>query len=109
MNFIDAVSVFITSIFTAAVTDSMMFKTPRSQLVINTVFISMNLTSWIDVLLNERLYSGLLDIFQHPNDYRSTSLHHPKHWRFFLFQSASSWGSLQPTASPSTFFLLTAA
>ncbi len=104
MNFIDAVSVFITSIFTTAVTDCMMLETPCIQLAVNAVFISMNLASWLDVLLNERLYSGLLNIFQHPNDYRPTSLHHPEHWLFFLFQRASPWGSLQPTASPRRFF-----
>ncbi len=108
MDLMEAIPIFVTGVFALAVTHRMMVKAPILQRVIDRVFIGMNSGSRGDKRLDEGTEGGLLDVLQHPDDYRAAALNHAENGRLFLLQGAPTPCPLQPPPPPPTAFFFTA-
>ena len=106
MHFMEAIPLVITGVFAPAVADRVVVKAPCRQPVVDVVFVSVHASSRRNALIDERPDGGLLDVFEQPNEDRSTALNHADDGRLFALQGAASPRSFQtpPSATPTLFF-----
>ena len=96
MNFMEAIPVLVTGVFTPAMTHRMMIKAPVLQRVIDGIFIGMDARSRRNERLDQGANRGLLDILDHPDDHRATPLNHAENRWFFGRQGSPTPRPLQP-------------
>ena len=109
MNLIETLPVFIAGVFTPAMADGVMIKTPSRQGGVDFILIGMDPRSWGDKRLDEWTDRHLLDILQHPNHHGASALNHAENGRFFLLQGPTPPCALQSPPPPLTAFFFTAA
>ncbi len=84
MNFVEAIPVLVTGVFTPAMTHGMMIKALVLQRVIEGVFIGMDPRARCNKRLDEGTNRRLLDMLHHPNRHGAAALDHPENRRLFL-------------------------
>ena len=105
MNLIETIPVFIAGVFTPAMADGVMIKTPSRQGGVDILLIGMDPRSWGDERLDEWTDRHLLDLLQHPDDHGAPALNHAENGRFFLLQGSTPPCALQsPPPPPTAFF-----
>ena len=102
-----AIAVVIPSIFTTTVTDTFMLVAPRSQAGLDVVFIGIHASTRSDGGLDQWFDRDLLNVFQHPNNYISTTLDHPEDRWLLRFARAPSARALEPPAPSAAPFFAT--
>ena len=105
----EAIAVFVASIFARTVADGLVLIAPGRQAGVDVIFIGIDLRPFGHARLNDRLDRHLLDIGQHVKNDLPAPLDQSEDGRFLLFQSAAARRSLEPPASPRTAFFLMAA
>jgi hypothetical protein len=103
----NAIAVVIPSLFTTTVTDTFMLVAPRSQAVIDVVFIGIHASARNNRGLDQRFARALLNMFQHPNNHVSTTLEHPQDRRLLRFERAPCALALEPSAPSAPPFCAT--
>jgi hypothetical protein len=105
----EAVAVFVTGVFALTVTDGLVLVASGRQTGVDVILIGIELRTFSDTRLDDRLDRLLLDIGQHVENDLPAPLDQSEDGRFLLFQSAAARRSLEAPAPPSPAFFWVAA
>jgi hypothetical protein len=86
MDFMKAIAIVITSIFTCRMVDRLVAVAPGFQASVNIVFVGENQTAYLNDLFQDRLDRFLLHIRQHADDHLTITLDYAQDRRFFTGQ-----------------------
>ncbi len=105
MNFIDAVSIVISGIFTVTVVHGDMSISPLGQTIVNGVFIGIEQSTFGNACNDEGLNGALLDVVAEVKHELAPTLNHAQHRWFIRRGSAASSFGFQPpfSCNPSVF------
>jgi hypothetical protein len=104
-----AITVVISCLFAAAMTDALMRIAPWLQAAVDVVCIRVHTRARCTCRLNQRLACCLLDIGKQPNHHFATALAHPEERRLLRYECAASARALEPPAPATPPFFTTAA
>ena len=99
MHLVNTVFVIITSILTFAVTDRFMSEAPAFKVIIDVVFIGINLALWGYVFLDKWFDCRLLNVRQHVDNDLTSPLNHSQYRRFVFFKSPTARSAFKPSFS----------
>lgn len=99
MNLVNTVFVVIASVLSFAVTDGFMLVAPCFKVIVDIIFIGINLAFQDYVLLDKGFDSRLLNIRQHVNNNLATPLNHAQYRRLIFFKCATTWSAFEPPFS----------
>src|SRR6266702_2968400 len=100
MDFTKTVAIFVSSEFASSVVDTLMAVAPGLQTGINAVLVRIHKCACNDGVFDEGLDGLLLHIGRQMDPHLTPALHHPKNWRSFLLQGASTTFAFQSASTP---------
>src|SRR4051794_40767609 len=105
VDLMEAVAVFIASVFAFAVTDSLVLISPFGKTGVDIIFIGMDPGASGDQFRDDGLDGSLLNIGKHPKDRLPSPLDQPQNRRLLFLERASARRAFEPSAPPfSAFF-----
>ncbi len=90
MDFMEAISIRIAGVLALGVIDRLMSIAPVQQACVDVILIGVDQAASLDVLRDDRLDGGLLNVRQHLDHKVTVALDHPEHGWLFLRQGAPS-------------------
>ena len=99
MDCMDAIPVRIPCILALGVIDCFMCIPPRRQTCVDVLLIRVDAAAHLDILHDDRLDGGLLDVREHVDRKVAVALDQTEHGGLFLRQRASTTCTFQPATT----------
>ena len=109
MDLMEAVAVFIPSVFAFAMADGLVLISPCRKAGTDIILVGMDQSAFGNPFSDDGLDGLLLNIGKHPKDSLSSPLDQPQNRRLLFFERASARRAFEPSTSPFSAFFWPAA